>query len=388
MSSNGSGNNDFLPVPDLPDGSDCDFLAVPELPDSEPKSEVNRMPESSNFMSKIRNNTRNSVLAVMLVTLAGTSYLSLRQDENPVNKTDSPLRHKDLSPEKGSGRRSIDLMTAQNDANGRRIIDQTISKTASDAVLKYSKIAQLSEQKIFDAYTHFSTALSEIRSDKALASKLLKSGIKLREPEFYLAIAIKESALNPEAGKGSYVGYLQLRKRSENPAVRDRSPLKDLEDRFGLESTNDDLFNPKNNAKLGILYFHLCRDEYLRDVVPEPDKDLATYFAYNVGQGDFKYLWEFFKSDSFDDFEKKVSTLIARQFPKTFAYSPRFFLDKSYGISYYTHLELIDPKANMDKKIKINGRVFNAGKLFRAFRYVRTIESINNLDSDSDLANK
>jgi len=367
-----------------------EFLEVPELPDTDLEKGVYSSPNTTGFIGMISNSTKNKALVILLAAMAGTSYFAVRKGAEDSQASISQVEYENLVPEGGSGRRPIDLMEKKVDDSGRRSIDQNISKNASDAVLKYSQIAHLSEQKIFEAYNHFANALSDIKSDASLYSKLNKLGISLRDPEFYLAIAIKESALDPEAGKGSYVGYLQLRKRPDTSNARDRSPLKDLEEKFGISGTNDDLLDPESNAKFGILYFHLCRDGYLKNVVPEADKDPATYFSYNVGQGDFKHLWNFFKPDSFDDFEKKVSILIARKFPKVFAYNPRLFFDKSYGISYYTYLELLDKEASQNKKIKINGRVFDAGKLFRAFRYVGAIESIVQIEpsTDADIASK
>jgi len=272
-------------------------------------------------------------------------------------------------------------------------------KNKREVVEKYSKVPGLSHTEVAKAYDAVSDALKWIKSDKKLLKKLKKHDIELGNPEFYLAIAIKESALDPKAGEDrKYKGYFQLRMRPDDPdenktAVKkkppekDRSPLKDIEQFFDINFGNKELLQPRENAISGILYYHLCRDRYLGHDIPEADKDLSTYFSYNVGQGAFMNIWDSLGATSYEDFEIKLSKLLADKAPDKIKYNDHPYEDKTYGISYRVHLELIDSTGDLGS-IVIGGSEYDVGKLFRAMRYARTIDSLAHDDPDENFANK
>ena len=170
-------------------------------------------------------------------------------------------------------------------------------------------------------------------------------GIELKDQNYYLAIAIKESSLKSELVSGSNAKGLFQMKTGPGRA------LDDVNKRFGTNFKDSEVFyngpdknkkeeTAKNNSMVGILYWHLCRDIYRESFnlkIPEADRDKAAAFFYKIGPGDFANLWETLNPKSFEEFSTKLSEILIKEFPKRLT-QPKTkkeqLKDPTYNIDY------------------------------------------------------
>ena len=132
---------------------------------------------------------------------------------------------------------------------------------------------------------------------------VLEGALALPEPEL-MAVAIKESRLNPKAKNG---GYFQL----TNSAVQDLNRI------FGANQFSLDL-NAEDNIEAGLIYMALLRHEYiaphdLAQKMSVEDQRLLAHFFYNMGPTASKKIWEETSATNLASFEDGVVELLGNK---------------------------------------------------------------------------
>ena len=160
-------------------------------------------------------------------------------------------------------------------------------------VRKYENANEITPEKITHAHLAIATALKAIQArihrNRQLKQLFRDHQIKLQSPDYYLAIAVKESKLIPiDVSSSDARGYFQIK----------RSALDDVAEKAGLIIPPELVFSNKapntreqkrasvNNAIIGILYWHIMRDVYPKRVGlnwPEQDKDELAGLGYLMG---------------------------------------------------------------------------------------------------------
>jgi hypothetical protein len=184
---------------------------------------------------------------------------------------------------------------------------------------KFDRIPEMTPEKLSAARKAINGALRNMSTPAY--QKLFKArGIKLESTNYYLAIAIKESGLNPFGISSSNAKGLFQMKTGAGQALDDVNRI------FGLNLQDKDVFPivpkyqeqaSKNNALAGILYWHICKDVFRQSqglVIPKEDQDRAAAFIYKIGVGSFSDLWKGLGARSFDDFATKLSDQLSRHF--------------------------------------------------------------------------
>lgn len=160
-----------------------------------------------------------------------------------------------------------------------------------------------------------------------------KSGLKTLEkllanpiPENkLLALVAKESRFKADAKSGSGArGLFQIMGSARNEA------------RDYFNYTADDVYDPTQNAILGILYAARCRYHYAEErIAPdleEKEQDDLSNAIYNAGPRIVKKLWETIEPTSYSDFEQQLSQALCAQLEAD--NSDRLVVEKAYGIRY------------------------------------------------------
>lgn len=132
---------------------------------------------------------------------------------------------------------------------------------------------------------------------------ILEEALALPEPEL-MAVAIKESRLDPNAKNG---GYFQLT----------TSAVKDLNRIFGANQFSLDL-NAEDNIEAGLIYLALLRHEYiaphdLAQKMSVEDQRLLAHFFYNMGPTASKKIWEETSATDLASFEDEVVELLGNK---------------------------------------------------------------------------
>lgn len=95
-----------------------------------------------------------------------------------------------------------------------------------------------------------------------------------------LSIAKVESNFNPSAVSSSNaIGVMQLKM---DTAVKDIYTT--VYQRSDLPNS-DTLFEPRQNAKLGVMYLALLQNKYFKDINDKQSREYCTIAAYNAGAG-------------------------------------------------------------------------------------------------------
>lgn len=294
----------------------------------------------------------------------------------------------------------------------RRAIDDDINLADVDRkkakkLDKFRRIPNLEKERIDFARKSIDWALKWLKSHmrKTLADK----NIVLRDTDYYLGIAVKESHLNPEGlsksnakglfqlktGAGQalndvnnifrlklkdkdvfYIAPLQKPSRPSRPGKPKKSPEPDATEKYKETAAN-------NNAVAGILYWHICRDTYRQKnklEIPEADRDHVAAFTYKIGPGDLTNLWQTLKPKDFKEFSTKLSELLAKKFPDNFKIpkdKSDVLKDDTYKIPYTSYI--YTPK-NLDdgSTIRIGNRDYDAANLVQTLRYGEIINSLMN----------
>ncbi len=242
---------------------------------------------------------------------------------------------------------------------------------------KYKNVPSLREQRIEDAFHATQEAINEIESTPSIKRVLERRGIELHPADYYLAIAIKESALNPTAvSGGGMLGLYQLSSKA----------LEDLKRIYKVDLGREDIFyegtserriaeTSKNNAMAGILYWHLCRSIYVsRKFTPpisEADKEKATAFAYNMGHGAFRNLWNTIGADSFEEFSKRLAKIVADN-TEGFTAEKRRRTNNTYNVEITTYLSFQRSPLN-SATIRIGAREYTLVKIIEATTYAEIV---------------
>lgn len=231
--------------------------------------------------------------------------------------------------------------------------------------------------------------------------------LPLQCADYYLAIAIKESGLNPKAksyaddpDKGG-LGYFQL--FLENGKI---PALDTVNKRFGLSYEKDNIYPKddkyqtvkeasKRNAIVGILYWHILRDEIgsTKEVkekrewklkLANKDRDKIAAMSYNLGPSAVDRLWAHFKPKDVEEFEKKLAEALVTAYPDYLAQPQNLqkyddYKDTNYKIGFrvyaYEKVKLPREKGK-EKTIKIGDQEYRALKLLEVLRYTELIFSM------------
>ncbi|BCN92974.1 membrane-bound lytic murein transglycosylase C [Thiomicrorhabdus immobilis] len=96
--------------------------------------------------------------------------------------------------------------------------------------------------------------------------------------ELIFAIMHVESAFNPKAvSQSNALGLMQIKAGSAG-----RDVYKNIDQRAG-QPTKTELFNPKENIRLGTAYVSLLNNVYLKDIRNSESRELLTISSYNGG---------------------------------------------------------------------------------------------------------
>lgn len=96
--------------------------------------------------------------------------------------------------------------------------------------------------------------------------------------ELIFAIMHVESAFNPKAvSQSNALGLMQIKAGSAG-----RDVYKHIDQRTG-QPTKAELFNPKENIRLGTAYVSLLNNMYLKDIRNSENRELLTISSYNGG---------------------------------------------------------------------------------------------------------
>lgn len=247
---------------------------------------------------------------------------------------------------------------------------------------KFERISGLTPEKISTARKAISTALSVMHAPAYI--KIFKErGIILESEDYYLAIAIEESNLNPlndSVGKGLF-------------QIKDKA-LAEVHKAFDLNFETKDIFSTvpqfqekasRNNAIAGILYWHLCKDVFPKNIkIPKEDKDRAAAFAYQLDSGDFANLWQTLGAKDFNDFAIKLSAQLVQKFPKNFIQPKNgkdVLHDSTYKLNYTTYVYALNQLRG--GTIKIGNGSYNAAKLADILHNSEIIQSLTHKQPDS-----
>ena len=247
---------------------------------------------------------------------------------------------------------------------------------------KFDRIPEMTPEKLSAARKAINGALRNMSTPAY--QKLFKArGIKLESTNYYLAIAIKESGLNPFGISSSNAKGLFQMKTGAGQALDDVNRI------FGLNLQDKDVFPivpkyqeqaSKNNALAGILYWHICKDVFRQSqglVIPKEDQDRAAAFIYKIGIGSFSDLWKGLGAKSFDDFATKLSDQLSKTFPNNFVIPKGTrdnLFDNTYKIGYVSYI--YTKKEISGGIIKIGGRDYDASNLVQTLRYAEVIKSL------------
>lgn len=323
---------------------------------------------------------------------------------SPRKQPDKPL----LRPPEKNGAK-IDYKKDRQKIQDLDELVETQSRKGKKAKDKFSRIPDLEKERIDFARKSIGWALKWLKSQPRMVKTLAAKSVVLKDTDYYLGIAVKESHLNPESLSTSNAKGLFQLKTDTGQA------LDDVNSNFGLKLKGKDIFYivpPKkpskpskpgrskkspepdktekfkeiaanNNAVAGILYWHICRDTYRQKnklEVPEADRDRVAAFTYKIGPGDLTNLWQTLKPKNFMDFATRLSELLSDKFPENFKIpkgKSDTLRDDTYKIPYTSY---IYTAKNLDDKslIKIGSRNYDAANLVQTLRYSEIINSLMN----------
>ncbi len=152
-------------------------------------------------------------------------------------------------------------------------------------------------------------------------------------PSLIYAIMETESAFNPKAvSKSNAIGLMQLKLSSAGKDVHNR-----IDNKLGSPKEKD-LFNSKNNIRMGTAYLSLLTNDYLSDVENEKIKEMMSISSYNGGLSTVLGL--------FGENSKKAISKVNRMNPKQ-VYNKLRFEHKSLETRNY-----LDKVLKADSKYK------------------------------------
>lgn len=214
------------------------------------------------------------------------------------------------------------------------------------------------------------------------ALKKHKLNFRFKKAEKYLAIAVKESGLNPTIiSKSDARGLYQLKVDALDDLNR-IFPSIGFTMSFIYHASPEGFMQRRastHNAMAGILYWHLCRDNYVPKVGTFATKDREKFanIAYKMGPTQFKLLHTALGSPTtFRKFAIDLAEKLAAKYPNALAIptgKSESIEDPTYKIPYTRYLKV---KANISGQIDINGQSFNAANVVQTLRYAELISTM------------
>ena len=269
---------------------------------------------------------------------------------------------------------------------------------------KFLDIKAITEEKLNAALFAINNALDFINSNPTISAAVKANGIKIQPPYYYIALAVKESKLNPGA-KGNTgnpdvnkyaLGYFQVKKGA----------MEGVNEMFGMDYSIGEIYSDAplensdqtrasiNNAVVGILYWHLSEikfDEPVAQTMSQEDRDKITAMIYFLGPSGFRTLYKALgKPKKFSELAKGIARHLSQRFDFLSVNSGGLSTSFSpeYGVEIKSYLDTGTLGADdvlrklSGKFITINGGRFNAESLFEAIRYA---EITSQLIHDKDL---
>lgn len=261
------------------------------------------------------------------------------------------------------------------------------------------KFADIPKEQVEKTRATIKTAIAELQKG-TYKTAIDAKNIKLEDPDYYLAIAIKESCGNPNlVSSANAVGYFQL------TPIAVAQTNKIFKTRFTHDGEKDGLKgSPLLNTMAGILYWHICRDispkTYALNI--EGEKENIAAFMYNAGPRaacDFAILLK--NPKNYAEFEKGLVALLGKKFPKKIKAIAKEKYSKSYKVNYDSAFELsenfednesVSVKVNIaeiekgkrgekDKRVvKQKTHTYPARKIIEALDYARVVAAIRDSD--------
>ncbi len=257
------------------------------------------------------------------------------------------------------------------------------------------KFADIPKEQVETTRATITTAIAELQKG-TYKTAIDSKNIKLEDPDYYLAVAIKESCGNPNlVSPANAVGYFQLTPiaiAQTNKIFKTRFTHNEKE--TGVKDA------PLLNAMAGILYWHVCRDISPKtyDINIEGEKENIAAFMYNAGPRaacDFAILLK--NPKNYVEFEKGLVLLLGKKFPKKIKATSKAKYSQSYKVNYVSAFELIKKfegndsvsvdvniaeiekgkKGEKDKRVvKKKTHTYPARKIIEALDYARVVAAI------------
>lgn len=262
------------------------------------------------------------------------------------------------------------------------------------------KFADIPKEQVEKTRATMKTAIAELQKG-TYKTAIDAKNIKLEDPDYYLAIAIKESCGNPNlVSPANAVGYFQL------TPIAVAQTNKIFKTRFTHDGEKDGVKDSTLlNAMAGILYWHICRDISPKtyDLNIEGEQENIAAFMYNAGPRaacDFAILLK--NPKNYKEFEKGLVALLGKKFPKKIKVASKEKYSQSYKVNYDSAFELsknfedkdtVSVKVNIaemekgkrgekDKRVvKQKTHTYPARKIIEALDYARVVAAIR----DSEL---
>lgn len=244
-------------------------------------------------------------------------------------------------------------------------------------------------EKIARARIALADAIDFINSDKELFGE---KDFEIKDQNYYLAIAIKESMLEPAAKSRVAKGYFQVTQDAIDDVKKFFpdialtmsdvyfDPNSEENQKLSLEIKEENLKEAsKNNAIIGILYWHICRSHYANVAIDkstkDSDKDRLAAFIYNFGPTRFRRLWRAIGASNFNEFEAKLASTLAENIDILTCKNPPVEIEsRSYGIKFLSYVAIKKKGAIGKKKVKIGEHDYAVGALVDAMHYSAMID--------------
>lgn len=251
------------------------------------------------------------------------------------------------------------------------------------------KVPGVSEEKIQAAREAINSALADIRDPK-FQKFLDGKGIGLRDAGFYMSIALKETLLNPKAkGSSGDLGYFQIIPKFALAEVNAKilepagqTALKDSDIYYDGDDPVKLATAAKYNAMAGILYWHVCRDIYQKNV-PVPtsakDRDQLADFMYNLGPIYARNLLRSIKPKSFYGFAKTIAAQMAKQHPGTIKVELKAKAKDQYGVKCVPYASKEKPIKKESSTTTIGGKSYKTEALLFALEYPSILKSLREI---------
>ncbi len=276
-----------------------------------------------------------------------------------------------------------------------KALSEVKAKIYKELVSQYKFLKKFAEkaEKIASAREAVDWALNQLKTEDSYKEILAKKGITLRSADFYLGLVRKESGFNQQAvSNGNAKGLFQILVRVDEKGNESSLVVDDINKFYGLESKVGDLYYAngdkdsrkiaaQNNALVGILFWHMCRDNYgnkIKSDLSSDDKDKLGNMIYNMGSGDVKRLWQALGNPK--DFKKFGTTLAEKlheAYPDDLENKTESVQDRVLETFYDSYIKI--GKGFDEKTVTIEEEEFSLPKIFEAIKYAELVFSLNHV---------